>query len=283
MNRAGTAPSAATLPPLGLAYLSVVGAHPVEQIEAAADAGFATVGLRLVAPRGLALLHDIVSDIVLQRGIERALQATGVEIYDVDAITLAADTDVPALARTVEVAAQLGASVVQVVVEDPDLARAQARFALLCEMARVRQLAIAVEYMRWRSLRSLAQAAAFVAGASQPNAFLCLDCLHVSRCGDTTADVAALPAGAVGYVQLCDASAQMPTTTDQLLAEARNGRLFPGDGTLPLQDLLDALPADVPLSLEVPRAIDVDRSVRERAGQAFAAMQRFFAQRAARK
>ncbi|MNW17048.1 hypothetical protein D3C71_2160970 [compost metagenome] len=39
---------------------------------------------------------------------------------------------------------------------------------------------------------------------------------------------------------------------DEILRQARNERRFPGDGDCDLLGLLRALPADLPLSLEVP-------------------------------
>ena len=44
----------------------------------------------------------------------------------------------------------------------------------------------------------------------------------------------------------------MPATEAAIIAEAREGRLPPGEGSLPLGDLLEALPADTSLSVEMP-------------------------------
>jgi sugar phosphate isomerase/epimerase len=60
-----------------------------------------------------------------------------------------------------------------------------------------------------------------------------------------------VPAAALGSVQLCDAPLRDPG--DAALAdEARAGRLFPGEGGLPLRDYLDALPCGMPMGVEVP-------------------------------
>jgi len=54
--------------------------------------------------------------------------------------------------------------------------------------------------------------------------------------------------------QLCDARKLRRETSDaDLRAEARTCRLAPGDGELPLHDLLDALPERVEIEYEVPR------------------------------
>jgi sugar phosphate isomerase/epimerase len=174
----------------------------------------------------------------------------------------------------VETAAEIGASIVQVVVEDAVLHRALDRFTGLCERAAPQGLTVSLEFMKWRSLPTLQKAREFVLAAGRANANLCVDCLHLSRCGNAPADVADLPSGFVGYVQLCDAPHAIPPD-DAIVAEARGGRMFPGDGELWLHALLDLLPDGTPLSLEVPRQQDARRSARERAQLAAKAMHRF--------
>lgn len=264
--------------PLALDYLSVSGAHPVEHVEAAAASGFAYVGLRLVAPLGLTLAHDVANNPQMLRETLVALKNTGVRVLSAEAFTLAENTNVATMEPVFDVAAELGVQIVQVVVEDPVIERARDRFAQLSDLVARNKMSVALEFMKWRSLKSLAESAKFVASANCENGVLCIDCLHLSRCGNTPADVAKLPAGSIGYVQLCDAPATLPPL-EEYLAEARGGRMYPGDGELWLQELLDVLPADVPLSVEVPRDIDFGRSAGERARQAAEAMRRFYAQR----
>ena len=56
------------------------------------------------------------------------------------------------------------------------------------------------------------------------------------------------------------------------LTEARTGRLFPGDGELPLAELLGALPAGASLAVEAPVADLAGRTVGERTRMAHAAL-----------
>jgi sugar phosphate isomerase/epimerase len=58
--------------------------------------------------------------------------------------------------------------------------------------------------------------------------------------------------GMVRAVQLCDASQHAPVGDDATILEARTGRLPPGEGVLPLIDLLHALPAGAALGVEMP-------------------------------
>ena len=57
---------------LALDYLTVDKGAPVDQIESAAAAGFDAVGLRLLAPQGLQLAHEIAGNKAQIRAICRA-------------------------------------------------------------------------------------------------------------------------------------------------------------------------------------------------------------------
>jgi sugar phosphate isomerase/epimerase len=111
--------------------------------------------------------------------------------------------------------------------------------------------------MAWLPVRTLAGAVAVVSGSG--GAGLLLDALHVQRCGVTTAEVAALDPALLGYLQLCDAPAAPPPGAGAI-AEARTGRLLPGEGELPLGDLLGAVPDGLPAAAETP-SLDTRRGL----------------------
>jgi sugar phosphate isomerase/epimerase len=54
---------------------------------------------------------------------------------------------------------------------------------------------------------------------------------------------------------VCDAPAEVPTTTAGLIHTARFERLFPGEGGIDMRGILAALPAGIPYALEIPRAM----------------------------
>ena len=73
------------------------------------------------------------------------------------------------------------------------------------------------------------------------------------------------------YAQICDASADMPGPGDTpaLIREARTGRLLPGEGALPLAELVAALPDTLPLAVEAPCQATAGLSAVERAKRAY--------------
>jgi sugar phosphate isomerase/epimerase len=260
-----------------IAYLTVNGAAPVEQIEAAADAGFDAVGLRVVAPLGLPLAYPIAGNPAQIRDIRRAIERTGVRVLDSEVLTLTAHTKaidfVPALAA----AAEIGSTYMQITSEDPDWKRGVANFGAVCDEAHRFGLRIALEFMRWRSVGTLDEAARFVGEAARPNGGIVLDTLHLSRSGGSPSAVANVPAEALMYVQLCDAVEAIPATNDGLISEARGGRLDPGTGSLWLDALFDVLPDDIAISIEVPGAAPANASVKERTQRAADGLDRWLA------
>ncbi|PRC52485.1 AP endonuclease, partial [Mycobacterium sp. ITM-2017-0098] len=64
--------------------------------------------------------------------------------------------------------------------------------------------------------------------------------------------------------QICDAVLPRPTSVDELRYQGRNARLFPGDGSIDLVSMLQALPP-VPASVEAPVEWTAPAAVRARA------------------
>jgi sugar phosphate isomerase/epimerase len=258
---------------LSLDYLTVNGATPVEQIEAAAAAGFDSVGLRFLAPTDLVLGYEVVGDRSQIREIVAACWRTGIVPLDVEAFFLDPEPDMDRLLRATEAAAQVGAATLLAVSNDPDRPRAIDRFARLCDAAAEHGLDVALEFMRWCPVPTVEDAVAFVTAADRPNAGVCVDALHLSRSGGTAARLPRLPTAGT-FVQLSDALARLPPP-EAMLDEARHDRRYPGEGELPLDDLLDALPPDVPISVEVPHRATAGQTVLERAERAGAALGRY--------
>jgi sugar phosphate isomerase/epimerase len=175
-----------------------------------------------------------------------------VRLNDIEFIQLTPDVEVSAFAGLLEAVADLGAISVIVSGDDDDNARLTAHFANLCDVANQFGLRVDLEFMRWRPIGSLPQAEAIVRQADKSNGAILVDALHLSRSGGRPDDLIAIPDRLLRGAQLCDAAADMPITDAAVIAEAREGRLPPGEGALPLGGFLEALPADANLSVEMP-------------------------------
>jgi sugar phosphate isomerase/epimerase len=237
---------------LGLAHLTALELSPPALVTEAARAGFASVGLRVVPATTGGPAYPTRVGTEDHRALKQILKAEGVGVSDIEFIQLTPEIDVQAFAGVFEAAADLGAISVTVSGDDHDPARLTAHFAELCDLALVFGLRVDLEFMRWRAIGTLPLALAIVRQAGKSNGAVLVDALHLTRSGGKAADLISIPDEWLRAAQICDAGAGMPTTEAAIIAEAREGRLPPGEGALPLGDLLEALPADTFLSVEMP-------------------------------
>jgi sugar phosphate isomerase/epimerase len=108
--------------------------------------------------------------------------------------------------------------------------------------------------------------------SGRSNASVLVDALHFSRSGGMPAHIPSVEPSLYRYAQVCDASPGMPTDPPDLIREARTGRLLPGEGVLPLAELVRALPATATLAVEAPVRATAGLSALERAQRAHRAM-----------
>ncbi|WP_043283859.1 sugar phosphate isomerase/epimerase family protein [Paraburkholderia oxyphila] len=241
-------------PQIGVAHLTALDLNPGTFVKQAAKAGFSSVGLRVVpvAPGAPAYPTKVGSAEHLE--LRRLLESEGMELHDIEFIQIKPDIDVLSYESILEAGADLGARAVTVSGDDSDFARLTKNFGEMCDLAARFGLRVDIEFMKWRHVGTLQQACAVVDGAGKTNGAVLVDALHLSRSGGTPDQLKRLRSDMVRSVQLCDAAAQAPRDDEATIAEARGGRLFPGEGVLPLVELLRALPSgrDTAISVEMP-------------------------------
>ncbi|QHE86742.1 sugar phosphate isomerase/epimerase family protein [Hydrogenophaga sp. BPS33] len=265
--------------PLSLAALTVLELAPEDRVSCAAEAGFSHIGIRLIPATDTEPRYDLIGDTPRLREVEHRLRDTGVKVLDAEIFRMQPQTRVADLEAAVATAARLGASELLVAGNDADEARLIDTFAAFCELAQRYQLHAALEFMPWTDTRHLRQAAEQVRRSAQPNAGVLVDAFHFSRSRSELADLARVPPSQLRYLQLCDVPAPIPPTPEGILHEARAERLFPGEGGLDLVGLLQAMPAGIPISLEVPtHTLARSMNAVERARRALVATRRLLAQ-----
>jgi len=251
---------------IGLAALTVLELPAHEQVSVAAQAGYTHVGLRLIPVAGQTLPPFDVPE------VERRLRDTGIRVLDMEVFRLAPETDVAAFEPALEVAARLGATDLLAHGADPDEERLVANLARLCDLAARYRVAINLEPMPWVEVSNVAKARRFLEKAGKRNAAVLVDAIHFDRACDRVESLKGAP---LRYMQLCDARKERPADMQEVIRQARGDRLFPGEGGLDLKSLMRALPAELPISLEIPYARSM--SALERARRALAATRELLA------
>ncbi|MGZ4562724.1 MAG: sugar phosphate isomerase/epimerase family protein [Mycobacterium sp.] len=239
---------------LGIGMLSVFGLPPVEFVGIAADLGCHYVSAAL---QGMPLVplgyprFSLTDDAGLRNNLLAAMRDRGVSISLGDGFLVLPGADVRAFRTDLDVLAELGVRRINVVSLDPDLPRSFDQFAALTELAARRGIHTLVEPVPGLTVGDLPTALAALEHVGRPDFRLLIDTMHLVRSGSSAADLAAIDPDRIGYAQLNDTT--LRPRIENYMEEAMFERMVPGEGELPLRDILCALAADIVVEIEVPR------------------------------
>jgi sugar phosphate isomerase/epimerase len=184
------------------------------------------------------------------------------------------DLDLDEMKPSLEYAADLGATYALVIGRDDDWSRQRDNFGRFCDVAAGYGLTAAIE-APVGTLSPISAAFRVIAEAGRKNAVVCIDPTALLRAGDTPAAVDGINPALLPYTQINDGKRD------------GGGRLRPGDGDAHVDALLDALPANLPISLEWPAPKDstasAEVSAEEWATFAMAGTRRFLTEYYARR
>lgn len=254
---------------IAIEFLSVFDLPPLAFVDLAAelDCPFISCGL---APMGgpFNLNHhphwSLRDDASLRRSMVQAMRANAVSISLADGFAIRPDREVTDLQADLALMKELAAARICSYCLEPDHPRALDQLAQLAEMATAAEVELILEFVPGLPIGDLNTAVAVIESIDSPVCKLMIDTMHLIRSGSTVADLQQLNPAQIGYAQICD----VPITHDSLsyMEEATFERRVPGDGELPLQAILAALPEAIPVGIEIPQrslalqgVSDVDR------------------------
>lgn len=171
--------------------------------------------------------------------------------------------------RVIAAAARVGArsvTAVEMFGVTPSLDEAAEAFATLCDQAAEHGLIVHIEFLPFGGIPDLKSAWRIVEAAGRANGALTIDSWHLVRSGSTLAELAQIPGGHIGSVQINDGTA---TAEGVLFEETMLARRLPGHGAFDLTGLLntlDQIGSRAPLGVEVFSAAQQHQSVEEIAG-----------------
>jgi len=219
----------------------------VDVVEAGAAAGFDAVGL-WVDPLEWTAQHT--------RDTRAALARTGLPALDVEVVWIRPDTKLDDHRKVLDVGAELGAANVLCVSSHPDVGVTVEELSALCSHAEGSGMRVALEFGVFTEVKNLSQALAVLDRVGHPLRAVLVDPIHVDRSGTTIEQIAAIDPMLLPYAQICDARAERPDPADfdAVITDAIDLREQCGQGVLPLAGMLQALPAGIPLSIELRSA-----------------------------
>ncbi len=225
---------------LSLAAGTILDVDPATAVRVAEAAGFGGVGIwfdpETWSPQRA-------------RDIRSALASSPVIALDIEPVMLTPGGDHGD--AIVDAAQEIGARNILVASREADIGRVANRLRELADRLRDCDIRLVLEFLPILGIKTLHDALAAVEAADHPLVGVLIDSLHLARAGHSPADLAGLDPHLFPYLQLCDAPALLEEDSMKArLHEALHGRLLPGDGGLPLKQLLTAVP-NVPISLEL--------------------------------
>ena len=238
---------------LGIGFLGGFGLPPVEFVALTADLGCRYMS---AVVQGLPLLPldyppYSLKDAKLRRDMLAAMNHRGVRVSLGDGFLIMPGAEVRTFTGDLDVLAELGVPRINVVSLDPDLGRTFDQFAILTELAAQRGVQTVVEPVPGLTVGDLPTALAALQHVARSDFRLLIDTMHLVRSGSGAADVAAIDPDLIGYAQLNDTT--LRPRGDNYMEEAMFERMVPGEGELPLHDILSALPPEIVIEIEVPR------------------------------
>jgi sugar phosphate isomerase/epimerase len=123
-------------------------------------------------------------------------------------------------------------------------------FAAACDTARAEGIGLAIEFLPGTGIPDIGTCAAVVRAAGAANGSILFDSWHFARGGGTLADLDPGTAALVGALQFADRSPEQ----DLHPYVPMRGRKIPGDGALPLVEIVRRILAhrpDLPVGVEV--------------------------------
>jgi sugar phosphate isomerase/epimerase len=267
---------------LGIEFISVFGQPPVEFVRLAAELGVHNIGLALEPMPGFNPQAypswSLRTDKALRREMVRAMADHDVCISLGEGLVVFPDRDVESYAADVAAMQELGVTRLNTLSFDEDIPRSVEQFAKLADMASDAGMELMLEFTPSKRINDFATALEVRRQIDRPNVRILVDTMHFARSNSDPAQLAEADPEAIGYVQLCDAPRRQrfATYSEEGLFE----RMIPGEGELPLGEILAALPKDRIVSLEIPmreRAL-AGAGPRERMAAALEASRRLLAQ-----
>jgi sugar phosphate isomerase/epimerase len=272
-------------PPIGIAHLTLLRLTPPELVAVAAEAGYDFVGIRVKAVTAGERRYAMEPGSPLSRETVARMRDTGLEVRDIEFLPLGPDTGRDDWMPALEAGAALGARTFSVVGVDEDRGRLTDTLARLVADGAPYGIRPTLEPISYQPVSRVTEAAGIARTAGSA---VLLDSLHIQRGGSTMDEVRALESGLVPLVQLCDGPLVLPPVLDLPPGTAAEGtarhvesrvqREVVGEGEFPRAELLGAVAAGTPLSVEVPHArLQARLSPQEFAAHNFRAVQALLA------
>ncbi len=244
--------------PLGLEYLTVMGCHPLDYVRIAADIGCSHIAFHTRAldfPGMPPPAPSIFEDVKLRREVMASIADHGLSVHLVDGFGFHDRDPNPDYSGLLEMSAEIGATSISCGIAMAMDAGIQ-RIAALADKAAPYGFTVLIEGIPTYTVGTLPEALHVVNSVGKPNLKLLIDTMHTART-DGVELLKTIDPALIGHIQICDGPAGMPAG-EVYFDQALYQREIPGEGELPLVEMMASMPAHLVAGMEIPL-----RSLRE--------------------
>ncbi len=231
---------------------SLIGVPALEYIDALVKAGYDGIGLRMYASPGVnyeSVTQPVTGNSALMHDIKSALGSSGLILYDALSYYIRPNFDLDRMMPSLEFTADLGFPYAMAICDDPDWQRQVDNFGHFCDAVANLGMTVSMEApVTQNAVNTLPKALKVIEESGRTNAVLCLDPVHFWRSGHTADILMGLDPKLFPYTQIRDGTALSAPGAPPPASQPAMGQ-----GSVPLSEILDALPAGLPLSIEWSR------------------------------
>jgi sugar phosphate isomerase/epimerase len=226
--------------------------HPPDFIRIAKRTGYDALNLRIIPFRPDGPQASIFNDRALFRATREALWDTALPVLDIEVIRIEAGMRIADFRPFFDAGAQLGATYAVAIGIDAGETFVTEQLAALAAEAQPFGIRMVIEFMARGGIKTLEATQRIVTGTGRDDVGILVDSLHFYRSGATLAQLADVDPRRLPYMQINDVY-----NFEQLrdAPEPENvlwKKVLPGDGDLRLRELLQTLPAGIPIAVEAP-------------------------------
>jgi sugar phosphate isomerase/epimerase len=242
---------------LGLHQMSAMDTQATDLISLAAKLGCQNVCL-FVNVEKTPFPEEVVRDVlrrfplvssVNKREVLARMADTGVSVSNLEFFPITANISVEDYRSVLDLGAELGGKRIVTHIYDTEFERAASKLAALADLAATRRMAVGIEFMSMSACDSIFKGIDIIRRSGSSNVGVGVDFLHLVRTGGTPADVATVPPEFISYAQICDGTDLL--VKSDYTADAVD-RTIPGEGCFPIAGILEALPRNTAIDVEVP-------------------------------
>jgi sugar phosphate isomerase/epimerase len=236
-----------------LSHLTLLDCSIAELAFIAARSGYNAISPRLhnMGVDGECLFPPL--DKSMLAAARNAIAVTGMQVHDIELARITDDTPISAYEPAMEIGAELGARkmIASIWTSHTSSNRQVELFIELCQLAKQYNIDMALEYPTISSVSSLAQAREIVDQAQQDNAEILIDTMYIKLSHTRLDELEAIPHEQISFIQIADVQPSIPDTREGIIQLVRNGRLYPGEGSVDFTNIMSRLPP-VDIAIELP-------------------------------